>query len=59
LNTLGAHVNGASLLPIIRFPKSGLQDPFHENRAALLQILTASLGLFVPHRYRQETNLFL
>src|SRR3989338_2031058 len=58
LAAFSAHVNGAALLPIAGFPESGLQDPFHKNRPALLQVLAASLRLFIPNRDRQKTNLF-
>src|SRR3989338_4372355 len=58
LDAFSAHVNGAALLPIAGFPESGLQGPFHKNRPALLQVLAASLRLFIPNRDRQKTNLF-
>src|SRR5262245_27092945 len=57
LNALGDHLRRRALLPVLAFPVARLQPAFHEDLAALVEILTARLGLLAPHHHREEADL--
>src|SRR6185436_7658786 len=58
LNALGDHLGRRALLPVLAFPVARLQSAFHEDLAALVEVLAARLGLLAPHHHREEADFF-
>src|SRR5207302_4644024 len=58
LHALGHHLHHVPLLAVLRLPVPGLQASFDENRAPLVEVLTATLRLFAPDDHRQEARFF-
>src|SRR5262245_201120 len=56
LDPLGHDLGDRALLAILAFPVARLQPTFHEDLAALVEILPTTLRLLAPHDHGEETR---
>src|SRR5262245_24486650 len=57
LHSLGNHFDHGSLLAVLGFPVARLQAALDQDRAPLVEVFSAALGLLSPHDDVQEAGI--